>query len=92
MRRLRDRHLSVCGGTAGRNCLRGRRITGLLWRRLRSCGSELDVSQGAIFEFPERIELGDRVFVNRGALITARADIHIGDDVLVGPYCGYQQW
>ncbi len=57
-----------------------------LQRRLRSCGSELDVSQGAIFEFPERIELGDRVFVNRGALITARADIHIGDDVLVGPY------
>ena len=57
-----------------------------LQRRLRSCGSELDVSQGAIFEFPERIELGDRVVVNRGALITARADIHIGDDVLVEPY------
>src|ERR1700734_2377207 len=57
-----------------------------LQRRLRSCGSELDVSQGTIFEFPERIEIGDRLFVNRGALITARADIHIGDDVLVGPY------
>jgi acetyltransferase-like isoleucine patch superfamily enzyme len=46
----------------------------------------LDVSQGAIFEFPERIDLGDRVFVNRGTLITARTDIHIGDDVLIGPY------
>lgn len=57
-----------------------------LQRRLRSCGSELDVSQGVIFEFPERIDLGDRLFVNRGTLITAHADIHIGDDVLIGPY------
>jgi acetyltransferase-like isoleucine patch superfamily enzyme len=60
--------------------------TVFLQRRLRSCGSDLDVSQGAIFEFPERVDLGDRVFVNRGALITARADISIGDDVLIGPY------
>jgi acetyltransferase-like isoleucine patch superfamily enzyme len=57
-----------------------------LQRRLRSCGSDLDVSQGVIFEFPERIDLGDRLFVNRGTLITAHADIHIGDDVLIGPY------
>jgi acetyltransferase-like isoleucine patch superfamily enzyme len=46
----------------------------------------LDVSQGVIFEYPERTDLGDRVFVNRGALITAHTDIHIGDDVLIGPY------
>ncbi len=57
-----------------------------LQRRLRSCGSDLDVYQGAIFEFTEHIDLGDRVFVNRGTLITARTDIHIGDDVLIGPY------
>jgi maltose O-acetyltransferase len=57
-----------------------------LQRHLRSCGSDLDISQGVIFEFPERIDLGNRVFVNRGTLITARADIHIGDDVLIGPY------
>jgi acetyltransferase-like isoleucine patch superfamily enzyme len=57
-----------------------------LERRLRSCGSDLVVSQGVIFEFPERIDLGDRVFINRGTLITAHADIHIGDDVLIGPY------
>jgi acetyltransferase-like isoleucine patch superfamily enzyme len=57
-----------------------------LQRRLRSCGSDLDVSQGVIFEFPERIDLGDRVFVNRGTVITARTDIQIGDDVLTGPY------
>lgn len=57
-----------------------------LRRRLRSCGSDLDVSQGVIFEFPQRIDLGDRLFVNRGTLITAHADIHIGDDVLIGPY------
>jgi acetyltransferase-like isoleucine patch superfamily enzyme len=63
---------------------RSRRL--FLRRRLRSCGSGLDVCQGAIFEYPERIDLGDRVFVNRGALITARTDIYIGDDVLIGPY------
>jgi acetyltransferase-like isoleucine patch superfamily enzyme len=63
---------------------RSRRI--FLRRRLRKCGSDLVVSQGVIFEFPERIDLGDRVFVNRGALITARRDIQIGDDVLIGPY------
>ena len=57
-----------------------------LRRRLRSCGSDLVVSHGVIFEFPERIDLGDRVFVNRGTLITAHTDIHIGDDVLIGPY------
>jgi acetyltransferase-like isoleucine patch superfamily enzyme len=57
-----------------------------LQRRLRSCGSHLVVSQGVFFEFPERIDLGDRVFVNRGTLITAHTDIHIGDDVLIGPY------
>jgi acetyltransferase-like isoleucine patch superfamily enzyme len=57
-----------------------------LERRLRSCGSDLVVSQGAIFEYPERIDVGDRVFVNRGALITARADVRIGNDVLIGPY------
>jgi acetyltransferase-like isoleucine patch superfamily enzyme len=60
--------------------------TAFLQRRLRSCGSNLDVSQGVIFEFPERTDIGDRLFVNRGTLITAHADIHIGDDVLIGPY------
>ena len=63
---------------------RSRRV--FLRRRLRSCGADLDVSQGVIFEYPERIDLGNRVFVNRGTLITARTDIYIGDDVLIGPY------
>ena len=57
-----------------------------LQRRLRSCGERLRVSQGVLFEYPERIDLGDRVFINRGALITAHADIQIGDDALIGPY------
>ena len=60
--------------------------TVFLQRRLRSCGSDLRVCQGVIFEYPEHIDLGDRVFVNRGTLITAHTDIHIGDDVLIGPY------
>lgn len=38
-------------------------------------------------EFPSKISLGDNVFLNRGSLLTARADISIGNDCLIGPYC-----
>jgi acetyltransferase-like isoleucine patch superfamily enzyme len=55
-------------------------------RKLKDCGDAVDISQGVIFEFPERISLGRRVFINRGTIITARADIVIGDDALIGPY------
>jgi acetyltransferase-like isoleucine patch superfamily enzyme len=53
---------------------------------LGSCGDNLDISRDVIFEFPKEIALGNRVFINRGTLITARAPIQIGDDVLIGPY------
>jgi acetyltransferase-like isoleucine patch superfamily enzyme len=34
---------------------------------------------------PEKISIGSTVFINRDALITARAPITIGDNVLIGP-------
>jgi acetyltransferase-like isoleucine patch superfamily enzyme len=60
----------------------------LAWyrRNLRACGIGLDVATGVYFEFPSRITVGDNVFLNRGVIVTARAPITIGDDVLVGPY------
>ncbi len=55
-------------------------------RILGSCGEELDISRDVVFEFPNQVSLGKRVFINRGTIITARAPIFIGDDVLIGPY------
>jgi len=55
-------------------------------RILRKCGTELDLSRNVLFEFPKQISLGSRVFINTGTIITARAPIDIGDDVLIGPY------
>jgi acetyltransferase-like isoleucine patch superfamily enzyme len=60
--------------------------TATLRRRLAHCGSDVVLAQGAILRYPERITIGSRVFINRGTTITARAPIHIGDDVLIGPH------
>jgi maltose O-acetyltransferase len=53
---------------------------------LEACGDDLDLSRDVLFEFPQRISIGSRVYINRGTIITARARIAIGDDVLIGPY------
>ena len=53
---------------------------------LHSCGKDLELSRDVLFEFPDRVSLGSRVFINRGTIITARAPVIIGDDALVGPY------
>lgn len=58
----------------------------LFSRLLRKCGKRLEVETGVIFEFPRNIVIGSRTFINRGTIITARAPISIGDDVLIGPY------
>jgi acetyltransferase-like isoleucine patch superfamily enzyme len=51
---------------------------------LASCGRNLRTRHGVIFRYPENIHIGNDVFVNRGALVTARTRIVIGDDVLIG--------
>jgi acetyltransferase-like isoleucine patch superfamily enzyme len=55
-------------------------------RVLRECGDDLSVTQGVILEFPAKLALGSRVFINRGTIVTARAPINIGDDALIGPF------
>lgn len=39
-----------------------------------------------IFQYPQNIQMGNNVFINRGVIITAPATVTIGDDVLIGPY------
>lgn len=37
--------------------------------------------------YPWRVRIGRRTVLNRGTLITAPAEVEIGENVLVGPYC-----
>ena len=53
---------------------------------LRTCGVQLEISKDVLFEFPSNITVGNRVYINRGSIVTARDQIIIGDDVLIGPY------
>jgi acetyltransferase-like isoleucine patch superfamily enzyme len=57
-----------------------------LRRRLAGCGQDIVIAQGTILRYPERITLGTRIFINRRAIITARAPIRIGDDALIGSH------
>ena len=60
-----------------------RRIQRLyLGRILARLGDGAEVSPGVVFEFPGRVSVGNNVFINRGVIITARAGVTIGDDVL----------
>lgn len=53
---------------------------------LPKCGSELYVHPHVAIYFPQNVALGNNVYMNRGVFITARADVVIGDSVLIGPY------
>jgi acetyltransferase-like isoleucine patch superfamily enzyme len=57
----------------------------LFYMATMDCGDCLYVHPGVIFYFPQNITLGRNVFFNRGAFITARESVIIGNDVLVGP-------
>jgi galactoside O-acetyltransferase len=55
-------------------------------RTLASCGTEVYVLPHVSMSYPQNIELGRNVFINRGVNITARERISIGDNALIGPY------
>lgn len=59
-----------------------------LRRHLGSCGEGVRISQGVVLEMLANLHLGSHVFINRGTVISARARITIGDDVLIGPHVG----
>lgn len=55
-------------------------------RTLSSCGPEIYVLPHVSMSYPQNIELGRSVFINRGVNLTARERISIGDNALIGPY------
>ncbi|MBD3348108.1 MAG: hypothetical protein GF400_02795 [Candidatus Eisenbacteria bacterium] len=55
-------------------------------RVLGACGDEVSLGRDVLLEFPGRIFLGSRVAISRGAVVSARAVVRIGDDALIGPY------
>ena len=55
--------------------------------RLKQVGKNCKISPTAFFKFPERIEIGDNVFINHLCSVWASpgGSIKIGNDVLFGP-------
>jgi maltose O-acetyltransferase len=49
------------------------------------CKGKCYILPGVIICYPYRLNLGFNVFINRGTYITARAEITIGDNVMIGP-------
>lgn len=52
---------------------------------VRYCSGELWVAPHTIIQNPDRVEIGDQVYINRNVMITARAPVTIGNNVLIGP-------
>jgi len=62
----------------------GKKVRYLLCRRMfRKCGRDVNVEHGADFGFGTTIEIGNRSGIGVDAWI--RADLVIGDDVMMGP-------
>lgn len=55
-------------------------------RTLFVCGEKIYVHPNVTFSYPQNIEIGYNLFINRGTFITAPVKISIGDNVLIGPY------
>lgn len=53
---------------------------------LKACGVRLELEPHVVLQYPERISIGDYVYINRGTYVTAHADVSIGDRTLIGPY------
>lgn len=77
------RHLPISGMPGGRTA---RATRGILARRLfRSAGDDINIEHGADFDWGTTLSIGSRSGIGIDAFI--RADITIGDDVMMGPQC-----
>jgi len=64
------------------------RLRGLLARPFfAECGHNLRLGRKITFYNPSRIRLGSDVYIAYGCWLMAGAEINIGDEVLLGPYC-----
>ncbi|MEN6520519.1 MAG: acyltransferase [Armatimonadota bacterium] len=50
------------------------------------CDGALYVLPHVVISYPENLEVGYNVFINRGANVSAQAKISVGDNVMIGPY------
>ncbi len=64
-------------------CLRG----WLVRPFLRSCGTNLRLGRNITFYNPSGISIGCNVYIAYGCWFMAGERIHVGDEVLFGPYC-----
>lgn len=54
-------------------------------RSVKRCGGKLYILPNTIISYPYHVTIGYNVFINRGVNITAREDVFIGDNTLIGP-------
>lgn len=54
-------------------------------KSIKNSGGKLYILPQSIICYPYRVSIGYNCFINRGVYITARADISIGENVLIGP-------
>ena len=59
----------------------------ILASSIRECGPRLCVEPDVYVHYPRNLSIGSDVFINRGVTITAPADVGIGSNCLIGPYC-----
>jgi acetyltransferase-like isoleucine patch superfamily enzyme len=64
-----------------------------MWKRsyfyqntLNHCGDFLTVHPGVSISYPNNVKFGSYVFINKGTIFTAHAEIIVGNNVLIGPY------
>jgi len=63
------------------------RLRGFLLRpSFKSCGANLQVSRQVTINFPNRLEIGNDVFLATGCWLHARGGIVLEDEVQLGPY------
>lgn len=64
------------------------RFRGSLARHfLGSCGPDLRIGRNITFYNPANVHLGRNIYIAYGCWINAGEKIHIGDEVILGPYC-----
>ena len=55
-------------------------------KSLKKCDSSIYVLPQTIICFPYNVSIGHTVFINRGVYITARGDVSIGNNTMIGAY------
>lgn len=54
---------------------------------LGSCGADLRIGRNIFIHNPKNLHLGSHVFMAYGACLLGNAEIFLGDEVMLGPYC-----